>query len=178
MKKNKYNKGKAPSKQHQTKGFQPKKPQGNPALNPLLVAQAKMLNTVHQQEIEKLKADFARQLTVNEILNRAKSNLLLQFAEDACLMATADVRGLGPANAEALRTLFREYINEMSTLIADDEDKECVYGRAKIDQRLAQIEGKENARPWEARTAWCVKPVEELNNEKSNQSESNPAEVS
>ena len=178
MKKNKYNKGKAPSKQHQPKGFQPKKPQGDPALNPLLIAQAKMLNSVHQQEIEKLKEAFAKQLSVNEVLNRAKSNLLLQFAEDACLMATADVRGLGPSNAENLRVLFREYINEMSTLIADDEDKEAVYGRAKIDQRLAQIEGKDKARPWDERTAWCIVPVEELKNEKSNQSESNPAEVS
>lgn len=166
MSKKKHNK----SQKKQSSSHKSKAPQIIPAADrrdPLLIAQEAIL-----------KAQFAKERAAAEARYLAQLNILMQFSEDACLMATADVRGLGPANAEALRIKFREVLNEMSAMLADDEDKEIVYGRAKIDQRLVQIEGKDRAKPWDERLAWCLAPVEVKANEKSNQSESNPAEVS
>lgn len=86
---------------------------------------------------------------------RARLNVLLQMAEDACVMSTADVRGLGQENAALLRQTFRQTINAISELLVEDskDDADIVYSRAKVDKRLEQIEGP-NAREWDDRYAW------------------------
>lgn len=116
--------------------------------NPILAAQAHALTAKHQ-------ANAAYQ----SIIYKAQLNILLQMAEDACLVSTAEVRGLGPDNAEKLRIEFRKTINEMSNMMVDDDD-DTLYARTKIDQRLAQIEGPERAKPWEPRFAWCTAILE------------------
>ena len=131
-------------KSHKSKGYHKPKPG-----NPILAAQKRQLTIDHLIRETEQKFAFNTQL-----------NLLLQLAEDACLISTAEVRGLGPDNAQKLRVTFRERVNEMSAMLADDEDTEAVYGRAKIDQRLAQIEGADRARSWDERTEWCLTKLE------------------
>lgn len=84
-----------------------------------------------------------------------KLNIALQMAEDACLIATSEVRGLGPDNAELLRIEFRRTVNSICHLLAEDgkDDPDTEWSRAKVDQRLAEIEG-DKARDWDARMAW------------------------
>ena len=116
--------------------------------NPILAAQARALEARHQQDQAFAEARYMTQL-----------NILMQMAEDACLISTAEVRGLGPANAEALRNEFRRTLNEMSAMLVDDDDQDAYYSRTKIDQRLAQIEGKEKAKSWDDRLAWCFQAL-------------------
>lgn len=135
MKKNKYNKGKSHRKQHipsmpkSTHGFQ--KP-GGP--NPILAAQ-------------EFKLEYGY---------RAKLNVLLQITEDACVLSTKNVRGLGPDSAKALRQEFRKMVNTISELLVMDskDDPDIVWSRDKVDKALAEIEGPENAKEWDDRFEW------------------------
>ena len=158
-------KGKAPDKQAlKPVNNQPTRtacgPAGDP-LNPLLVAQAKLLNSLHQQEIEKLEAQHAQELAEERAVYRAQLNILLQLAEDTCLISTQAVRGLGPANATILRNEFRKTINEISSLMVEDskDDPDIEWSRVKVDQRLAQIEGPESSREWDDRFAWTTEVI-------------------
>lgn len=138
MRKNKYNKNKSHKKQHipskhkRTPGFQVP-----PGYNPILVAQEAKL----------------------EYGYRAKLNVLLQMAEDACLLSTKNVRGLGPASAQALRQEFRKMMNTISELLVEDskDDPDIVWSRDKVDKALVEIEGPENAKEWDARFEWTRK---------------------
>lgn len=44
-------------------------------------------------------------------------------------------------------------MNEMARMVVDDQkdDKEFVYSKAKIDEKILAIVGPENFQPWEER---------------------------
>ena len=76
----------------------------------------------------------------------------LQYAEDAAMIAAAEVFGMGETRAKRYGEAFCNAVHEISKLIHDDglNDKDCEYARAKIDEKLKQICGK-NFVPWEER---------------------------
>lgn len=88
--------------------------------------------------------------------NKAKQGrqliFAMQYAEDAAMMAAAEVFGMGEERAKRFGRAYCKYVNEISKLIFADskDDKDCEYSRAKIDQRLSEICGK-YFQPWEVR---------------------------
>ena len=131
----------------------------DPVVQRLLAQQAEMLKAAHQQELRALEAQRVNDLARIDIQHRADLYTSLQLCEDACLIATADVRGIGPANAVLLRDKFRRTVNEISCMLVEDsrDDDDTTWSRAKWDERLAQIEGPENAKDWDTRFAWAAK---------------------
>lgn len=91
-----------------------------------------------------------------EAQNKAKQSrqlmFAMQYAEDAAMMAAAEVFGMGEERAKRFGQAYCRYVNEISKLIHTDskDDKDCEYSRAKIDQKLKEICGKYFV-PWEER---------------------------
>ena len=86
-------------------------------------------------------------------LFNAKLDMAMQMVQDAACFAAHDVFKMGPGRAVDFCIAIREYANEMVHLMRDDQkdDKEFVYTKAKVDEKLCRIVGKENFLPWELR---------------------------
>lgn len=80
-------------------------------------------------------------------------DMLLQMGQDAAMIAAHDVLQLGPGRAEAFCVAYREAINDMARRVVDDQmdDPEFVYAKAKIDEQIRAIVGKDKFSPWEVR---------------------------
>lgn len=83
----------------------------------------------------------------------AKLDMLLQMGQDAAMIAASDTLQLGKGRAEAFCVAYRDAMNDMAGLMWADQhdDKEFVYAKHQIDQRIRQIVGDENFAPWEER---------------------------
>ena len=102
---------------------------------------AKKQNAFLAQVDAKHKAEMARmQLFV------------MQWCEDAAMMAANKVLGLGEGRAEEFGRAYCEIMDEIAKLVRDDglDDKELVYAKAKIDNTLKRICGK-HFQPWDVR---------------------------
>jgi hypothetical protein len=88
-----------------------------------------------------------------EDLFHARIGMVLQIGQDAGCMAANDTLKMGQGRAADFCLAYRDYVNEIVMLIFDDQkdDKDFVYARAKIDERLEKIVGKENFLPCELR---------------------------
>lgn len=77
---------------------------------------------------------------------------LLQQNMDATLMAANDRYQTGPEDCGEFGGDILEYQREIAALINSDyqDDKELVYSKAKIDQRLEEICG-DQFQPWDVR---------------------------
>ena len=66
--------------------------------------------------------------------------------------AAVGVFGLGEGRAELWTKVYSETLDDMMRMVAADgkDDPEFVYAKAKIDERLKQINGK-HFQPWEVR---------------------------
>ena len=86
-------------------------------------------------------------------LFQAKLDMAMQMVQDAACFAAHDVLKMGPGRAVDFCIAVREYTNEMVHLMRDDQedDRDYIYTRAKIDDKLCRIVGKENFLPWEQR---------------------------
>lgn len=85
-------------------------------------------------------------------LYQAKMRMTLQLAQDAAMTAANEVLQLGPGRAEEFALAFTEAVNDIGTMMFEDQqdDKEFVYTKARVDRRLKEICG-ENFQPWEER---------------------------
>lgn len=88
-----------------------------------------------------------------EAKKRAEMDMLMQMGQDAAMIATNDVLHLGPGRAEAFCLAYIDAMNDMARLTVDaqKDDKEFVYAKEKIDQRIRAIVGEKNFAPWEER---------------------------
>lgn len=88
-----------------------------------------------------------------EDLFYARIGMVLQIGQDAGCFAANETLKMGQGRAADFCIAYREYVNEIVMLIFDDQkdDKDFVYARAKIDERLEKIVGKENFLPCELR---------------------------
>lgn len=68
-------------------------------------------------------------------------------------MAAHDTLGMGPGRAGNFLRAYIEAMNEMARMIVDDQqdDKEFIYAKAKIDGKIKAIVGEKNFIPWEER---------------------------
>lgn len=84
---------------------------------------------------------------------RARMDMLLQMGQDAAIMAAHDTLGMGPGRAGNFLQAYIEAMNEMARMIVDDQqdDKEFIYAKAKIDGKIKAIVGEKNFIPWEER---------------------------
>jgi len=85
-------------------------------------------------------------------LYHAKIGMTLQLAQDAAMIAANEVLQMGPGRAKEFAMAFTEAVNDIGTMMFEDEqdDKEFVYTKARVDRRLKEICG-ENFEPWEVR---------------------------
>lgn len=76
-----------------------------------------------------------------------------QYADDALMIVCNEVFGMGAGRARKVHEAFTKTVNEIAELVCTDskDDKEFIYAKAKIDERLRQIVGDENFQPWEVR---------------------------
>lgn len=96
--------------------------------------------------IEKIEAKY-------KALFDAKMDMLMQMGQDAAMIAAHDVLQLGPGRAKDFCVAYIEAMNGMARMVVDDQkdDKEFVYSKAKIDEKILAIVGPENFQPWEER---------------------------
>lgn len=99
--------------------------------------------------ITKLKQELEAKYKLREYHMRL---FVLQYSQDAAMIAAAEVFGMGETRAKRYGEAFCRAVEEISRLIYEDgkDDKDCEYARAKIDEKLKQICGK-NFEPWEKR---------------------------
>ena len=85
-------------------------------------------------------------------LYQAKMRMTLQIAQDAAMIAANEVLQMGPGRAKEFAMAFTEAVNDIGTMMFEDQqdDKEFVYTKARVDRRLKEICG-ENFQPWEVR---------------------------
>ena len=85
-------------------------------------------------------------------LYQAKMRMTLQLAQDAAMIAANEVLQMGPGRAKEFALAFTEAVNDIGTMMFEDQqdDKEFVYTKARVDRRLKEICG-ENFQPWEER---------------------------
>ena len=85
-------------------------------------------------------------------LYQAKMRMTLQLAQDAAMIAANEVLQMGPGRAKEFALAFTEAVNDIGTMMFEDQqdDKEFVYTKARVDRRLKEICG-ENFVPWEER---------------------------
>ena len=83
----------------------------------------------------------------------AKMDMLMQMGQDAAMMAAHDVLGMGPGRAEKFCVAYIEAMNGMARMVVEEQrdDKEFVYAKAKIDEKIRSIVGDKNFVPWEGR---------------------------
>ena len=95
--------------------------------------------------LAKLQAQYERK-------SARKVNVAMQMAKDVADMAAAEMFNMGEGRAEKWTKIYSDILNEMMRMIATDneDDPDLVYARAKIDERLKQINGK-HFQPWEVR---------------------------
>lgn len=89
-----------------------------------------------------------------------KLSMVCQLVQDAAMMAANDTLQMGSGRVEAFARALTEYVNEMSGMMMEDQkdDKDYVYTREKVDDRLRQICG-EHFKPWEVRYGETTEPV-------------------
>lgn len=85
-------------------------------------------------------------------LYQAKMRMTLQIAQDAAMIAANEVLQMGPGRAKEFSLAFTEAVNDIGKMMFEDQqdDKEFVYTKARVDRRLKEICG-ENFEPWEER---------------------------
>ena len=85
-------------------------------------------------------------------LYQKKMRMTLQIARDAAMIATNEVLQMGPGRAKEFALAFTAAVNDIGTMMFEDQqdDKEFVYTKARVDRRLKEICG-ENFQPWEVR---------------------------
>lgn len=83
----------------------------------------------------------------------AKVGMLMQMGQDAAMIAANEVLQMGKGRAESFCVAYREAINEMARMVVDDakDDKDFVYAKAKIDDKIRSIVGDDKFSPWEER---------------------------
>ena len=83
----------------------------------------------------------------------AKVGMLMQMGQDAAIIAANKTFKMGKERAEPFCVVYREVINEMARMVVEDakDDKEFVYAKAKIDDKIRSIVGDEKFSPWEER---------------------------
>ena len=96
--------------------------------------------------------------------HEAELRTVLRMTLDAALITAADIFGLGEKRAQEYSSRFAEVYNEIAQMIVVDaqSDREIVYTRAKVDERLKEILGSGFV-PWEERYCWGQsKPSENI----------------
>ena len=85
-------------------------------------------------------------------LFQKKIDMAMQLVQDAAFLAAADVFQMGPGRCDAFGVAIREYVNEIAHMMHMDQqgDREYIYTREKVDQRLHQI-CRDKFEPWEVR---------------------------
>lgn len=88
----------------------------------------------------------------NALFHR-KMDTLMQMGQDAAMIAAHDVLQLGPGRARDFCVAYIEAMNSMARMVVDDQkdDKEFVYAKSKIDEKILSIVGPDNFKPWEER---------------------------
>ena len=83
----------------------------------------------------------------------AKMYMLMQMGQDAAMIAAHDVLGMGPGRAANFCESYIEAMNDMARMVVEDQkdDKEFVYAKAKIDEKIRSIVGENNFVSWEGR---------------------------
>jgi len=86
-------------------------------------------------------------------LFQMKMDMLMQMGQDAAMIAAHDVLQMGPGRAKDFCVAYIKAMNDMARMVADDQqdDKEFVYAKAKIDEQIAAIVGPKNFQSWEKR---------------------------
>ncbi len=94
-----------------------------------------------------------RYKTYYETLFHQRIGMVLQIGQDAGCMAANEVLKMGSGRAVDYCVSYREHVNEIVSLIFDDQkdDETFVYSKTKIDDRLRKIIGEENFAPYEER---------------------------
>lgn len=87
------------------------------------------------------------------LLFRQKMDILIQMMEDCAVIAAHEALGMGKGRAEKFLTALRDAVNELSALTVEDgkDDKELLYTKDKLDERLRAIVGDELFRNWDDR---------------------------
>lgn len=80
------------------------------------------------------------------------SDNLVQQVMDAAFIGAAEVFHMGPGRCEAFGNATMEALHEIAALVNGDyaDDRELVYAKEKVDQRLRTICG-DKFDPWEVR---------------------------
>lgn len=86
-------------------------------------------------------------------------DIALQMGLDAATIAANKVLQLGKGRAEEFGIEYMKAIREIAELTIEDskDDKELVYSREKLDQRILGIVGDDNFEPWEERYSMMKK---------------------
>ena len=99
------------------------------------------------------KSGFLQKMEARHQLElRRMREFSLQYCLDAALIAVNDVFGAGEKRILDFMDAYNRSIEEISRVVMQDarDDKECVYAKAKVDQKLQQICGK-HFLPWDER---------------------------
>lgn len=99
------------------------------------------------------QSEFLKRLEAKyKVREGHKIMFAMQYAEDAAMMACAEVFGMGEDRAKLFHDAFCKHVSEISRLIQSDskDDRDIEYSRADVDRTLKQICGK-HFQPWEER---------------------------
>ena len=101
----------------------------------------------------KYAAEYASKLAIAEMNFNIMLKMALQQCSDAALMAADDVFDVNEYSAEKFTTAHIEYMNKISNMVVveDKDDPEMLWTKAKVDERLLSIVGKDNFVPWNER---------------------------
>lgn len=88
----------------------------------------------------------------NALFHR-RMDMLMQMGQDAAIIAAHKELKLGPGRAKGFCVAYIETINSMARMVVDDQkdDKDFVYAKTKIDEKILSIVGPDIFKPWEER---------------------------
>lgn len=94
--------------------------------------------------------NYAQYLIQQRERTRGELYTTLQMCEDAAVIALNNDFEFGHDRAIAFINGFREVLNDIAKKSLEDDDKDIIYIRAKVDQRLQDIL-KQDFKPWDER---------------------------
>lgn len=102
---------------------------------------SKGMNPALRAVVEKRKED------------KRRTRIALQMAQDAAMIAAAEVFGMGPKRAAEFHEAYARTVNEISRVLVEDakDDEMIEYTKETVDKRLRQIAGEKNFADWDHR---------------------------
>lgn len=126
---------------------------GNMKNNPMLASIEAKIRAEYQAKLDAIEAEIREKVQAEyQMKFDASMDMLAQLCCDVAFIAANRVFQMGEKRSKQFCDVLVEELDWAAALIDEDKqaDKDYIYAKAKIDERLKQICG-ENFQPWEVR---------------------------